>query len=260
MQINSVLNSFSIMKAFLGRERSLTLKAISQQARMPPSKVHRYLQSLISCGMVSQDVSTGRYALGPMSIEYGLAGLSKIDPVRRACQAAAPMAADLEAGVAVSVLSQAGPVLVLYEEPASGLQYQVRIGATSPLLSSAVGHVFLSYLPRDIAMAQLRALAPAGSLRGIDVDGLIHRVRTAGYATESAAFSQTVYGLAAPVFNALGEIAAAMTLYSHDPDLLDRNARSIRTLLDETRRLSLAGGEVLRGPPERTGGVAHALG
>lgn len=253
MYINSVLNSFSIMRAFLGEGRSLSLKAISQQARMPPSKVHRYLQSLISCGMVSQDYATGRYALGPMTIEYGLAGLAKIDPVRRACQATAAIAAGLDIGVAVSVFSSAGPVFIFYEEPDDGTQYHVRIGTTTPLLSSSSGHVFLAWLPRDQMLAHVRTSTPAGSLRGIDVDGLIHRVRTAGYATESASYSQPVYGLSAPIFNPVGDIAAAMTFFSHSADLLDRNGRFIRALLDETRRLSLAGGEVLRGPPLAVG-------
>lgn len=249
MFINSVLNSFTIMQAFLGRERALTLKAISQQARMPPSKVHRYLQSLIDCGMVSQDYTSGRYALGPMAIEYGLAGLAKIDPVRRACQAAAPIARDLDVGVAVSVFSAGGPVFIFYEEPASGTQYQVRIGATTPMLSSSTGHVFLSYLPRAQMMSHIQSTVPPEARRGIDIDSLIHRIRTAGYATEAASYSQSVYGLAAPIFNPMGEICAALTFFSHRADLLDREGRSIRTLLDETRRLSLAGGEVLKGAP-----------
>lgn len=249
MFINSVLNSFSILQAFLGRERALTLKAISQQARMPPSKVHRYLQSLISCGMVSQDYASGRYALGPMAIEYGLAGLAKIDPVKRACQATATIAHDLDVGAAVSVFSASGPVFIVYEEPSSGTQYQIRIGATTPMLSSSTGHVFLSYLPRVQMMSHIQSTLPAETRRGVDVDGLIHRIRTAGYATEAASYSQSVYGLSAPIFNPMGEICAVLTLFSHRAELLDREGRFIRTLLDETRRLSLAGGEVLRGPP-----------
>lgn len=248
MFINSVLNSFSILQAFLGGERAMTLKAISQQARMPPSKVHRYLQSLISCGMVSQDYSSGRYALGPMATEYGLAGLAKIDPVRRACQATAEIARDLDIGSAVSVFSTGGPVFVIYEEPTSGTQYQIRIGATTPMLSSATGHVFLAYLPRVQMMSHIQSTLPPEGRRGIDIDGLVHRIRTAGYATEAASYSQSVYGLAAPIFNPMGEICATLTLFSHRAELLDREGRFIRTLLDETRRLSLAGGELLRGP------------
>jgi len=258
MFINSVLNSFSILQAFLGRERSLTLKAISQHARMPPSKVHRYLQSLISCGMVSQDQASGRYALGPMAIQYGLAGLAKIDPVRRTCQATATLALDLDVGAAVSVFSAGGPVFIVYEEPGSAAQYQIRIGATTPMLSSSTGHVFLAYLPRGQAMRHIQATLPAETRRAVDIDGLIHRVRTAGYATETASYSQAVYGLSAPVFNPVGEICAALTFFSHRPDLLDRQGRFIRTLLDETRRLSLTGGEMLRGPARLPSAVSAA--
>lgn len=247
MYINSVLNSFSIMQAFLGRERTLTLKAVSQSARMPPSKVHRYLQSLISCGMVLQDHESGRYGLGPMAVEYGLAGLAKIDPVRRACQATAALTAELDAGAAVSVFSAGGPVFIFYEEPASGTQYNVRIGTIPPLLSSATGHVFAAFLPRPQLMNHIQATLPP-ERRGIDIDGLVHRVRTAGYATEAASYSQAVYGLSAPVFDALGDVCAAVTLFSHRSELLDQGGRAIRRLLDETRRLSLAGGDALRSP------------
>lgn len=248
MYINSVLNSFSILQAFLGRERTLTLKAISQAARMPPSKAHRYLHSLISCGMVSQDHESGRYGLGPMAIEYGLAGLAKIDPVRRTCQAAAALTADLDVGAAVSVFSAGGPIFIFYEEPPSDTQYNVRIGTMPAMLSSATGHVFTAFLPGPQMMSHVQATLPPERRRGVDIDGLVHRVRAAGYGTESASYSQSVYGLSAPVFDALGEICAAVTLFSHRSEILDRNSRAIRRLLDETRRLSISGGAALRPP------------
>lgn len=247
MYINSVLNSFSIMRAFLGRERSMTLKSISEHARMPPSKVHRYLQSLVSCGMVSQDLSTGRYALGTMAVEYGLAGLTKIDPVRRASRAALGLAVELDVGVAVSVFSAAGPVVILYEEPPSEMRHHVAIGTMNSLISSSSGHIFLSFLSRDRVRDHLRPPAVSEALKGVDMDGLIGRVRTAGYATESASYSQPVYGVSAPVFNALGDLAAVMTFYSARSELLDRHGRALRRLLEETRRLSLSGGEILHG-------------
>ncbi len=256
MHINSVLNTFTILKAFLGRERSMTLKAISQHARMPPSKAHRYLHSLITCGMVSQDFATGRYALGPMAVEYGLVGLAKIDPVRRTCQAAVGLAAELDVAAAVAVFSLAGPVFVTYEEPMSGIRCHVSIGASASMVSSSTGHVFLAYLERDRMLEHVRSTAALDTLRGVDLDGLIHRVRNAGYATESAAFGRPVYGLSAPVFNALGEICAALTLFSYRADLLDPANRSIRMLLEETRRLSLAGGEALRAPDPGLAGAA----
>lgn len=247
MFINSVLNTFCIMQAFLGRERSMSLKSISEQAKMPPSKVHRYLQSLVICGMVSQDSATGRYALGPMAVEYGLAGLVKIDPVRRACRAAVGLAGELDVGVAVSVFSAGGPVVILYEEPVSEMRYRVALGTTNSMIASSSGHIFLSYLPRDRVQQHLRSTMAADVMGGVDIDGLIHRIRTAGYATESASYTHPIYGLSAPVFNALGDLAAVMTFYSARSELLDRNSRQIRRLLDETRRISLAGGEILHG-------------
>src|ERR1700755_988176 len=57
------------------------LKTIAAATGMPPSKAHRYLVSFIRAGFVDRDPETGRYRLGPASVQLGLSALANVDAV-----------------------------------------------------------------------------------------------------------------------------------------------------------------------------------
>lgn len=240
MTVNAVFNCFDVLKAFLGAERSLPLKAVSQAAGMPASKTHRYLQSLVKCGLVVQDRQNGRYALGPGAVQLGLAGLSRIDPVRNACREAARMAWEFDVGVAVSVFSPQGPVVVAYEEPSATVQPPILVGSRMTWLASAPGQVFLAHLPRARAVNLVMATIAAGCRHAVDIDGLAHRVRQRGYAEAPEGAASGTGCIAAPVFDAVHAVGAVVAFASPKPDLTDPKRRYVGALLAETRALSLA--------------------
>ncbi|MBS0553285.1 MAG: helix-turn-helix domain-containing protein, partial [Proteobacteria bacterium] len=73
--VQSLEVGMSILKAMATGRRSMMLKDIAAAAGMPPSKVHRYLVSLIRSGLVEQDRLTSRYDLGPFALNLGLVAL-----------------------------------------------------------------------------------------------------------------------------------------------------------------------------------------
>src|SRR5208283_5891318 len=58
------------------------LKTIAAEAGMHPAKAHRYIVSFMRGGAVERDPATGRYRLGAMARQLGIAALQGLDVVR----------------------------------------------------------------------------------------------------------------------------------------------------------------------------------
>ena len=77
----------------LGRHVApMALRDLAKAAGMTAGKAHPYLVSFIKVGFVSQDTA-GRYELGPLALQLGMAKLRRLDPgtyERRARPGCAP--------------------------------------------------------------------------------------------------------------------------------------------------------------------------
>src|SRR5262245_32420854 len=80
--VQSVEVGLRVMRQLAERPGPIALKDLAKAANMPAAKAHRYLVSLIRAGMAEQDRETGRYRLGPMALQIGLAALREIDVLK----------------------------------------------------------------------------------------------------------------------------------------------------------------------------------
>jgi DNA-binding IclR family transcriptional regulator len=78
-----------------------------------------------------------------------------------------------------------------------------------PLLNSATGRIFLAYLPKRQTQRLVALETPA---RNRDVEALAARVRANGMAQVSGDHIPGLSAISAPVLDAHGEAAAAITL------------------------------------------------
>lgn len=115
--VQSLEVGMSILRAMATGRRSMMLKEIAEAAGMPPSKAHRYLVSLIRSGLVEQDRLTSRYDLGPFALNLGLVALDRIDRIRLGLLAITDLRDETNETVALTVWSDAGPVVVRWERP-----------------------------------------------------------------------------------------------------------------------------------------------
>jgi DNA-binding IclR family transcriptional regulator len=226
MLIKSVGVSFSILKAFVGRRSALTLKEIGYQSKLPPSKAHRYLQSLIREGMVVQDRRTRQYRLGPTAISFGLEALEHSDPVVSACELLRDVAQTEDVGASVDVFSAMGPICIWYEQGPSYFGAPVRLGSIQSMETSAAGQVFQAFLPEHISATAAKA-CKRGAEGAISLPPSVAdapaSAKARGYAIVD---SGAGYGVscAAPVFDARGEICAAVSLFAaagEEPSRID---------------------------------------
>jgi DNA-binding IclR family transcriptional regulator len=207
-----------ILKALCRLGGAASLTAVAAEVEESTAKVHRYMASLIQEGMVAQNPATQHYYLGQEAIAIGLAALRQCDPIRLGEPALVRLREQLQATCFLAVMGNQGPTILRFEEPGLPITINVRAGSVMPLLWSATGQVFLSYLDDAAVASQAeRELAAATKAQRTllpgrnPVEALRRRVRSQGCATICGTLLPGISAVAAPVFDYKGHVCAVLT-------------------------------------------------
>ncbi len=146
--IQSIEVGFRLLQALAASPRAMMLRDLAAAAGMNPAKAHRYLVSFMRLGAVAQDPVSGRYDLGPFALQLGLAGLNRLDPVKKARPILSRLRDELDLTAGIAVWGNHGPTVVHWEESSHPVTVSLRLGDVMPMLNSATGRLYGAYLPR----------------------------------------------------------------------------------------------------------------
>jgi len=208
--VQSVEVGLRLMRQMAQRPGPIALKDLAKAAGMPAAKAHRYLVSLIRAGLAEQDRETGRYRLGPMALELGLAALRELDVLKFGGEVLADLRASIDETVLLAVWGNKGPVVARWEESSRPVATNVRAGWVMPLVNSATGRCFTAYLPEAATATLLEEefrLMP--DARG-GYPARLAEIRAHGLSRVEGDLLRGVASVAAPVFDRNGTIVAVI--------------------------------------------------
>lgn len=220
--VQSVEVGLRIAACLAAAPGAMQLKDLASASGIPAAKVHRYLVSMVRAGLVEQHPETGLYDLGPLALELGVAALERLDVVEVAMRTLRSLRDELNETVLLSVWGTHGVTVVRWLESTRAMIVNVRLGSVLPLIDSASGLCFLAFLPRSVTAPLVRAeLAGARSpcRSEEEVAERVEAVRRHGIGRVRGGVLPGVSGLAAPVFNEQGEIAAALAVMGPQDEL-----------------------------------------
>ncbi|ANC01903.1 MULTISPECIES: IclR family transcriptional regulator [Pseudomonas] len=228
-----------ILKALAELSPSTSLSRLAEHVQMPASKVHRYLQALIASGFAEQDAATNHYGLGREALRVGMAALGSIDVLKVAALPLSQLRDALNESCFIAVWGNQGATVVNIEPAVRAVTVVTQIGSVLPLLSSSTGLVFAAHLPeRETIELRDRELAARGQQVEHYVD-LFTQIRTRGLHHVHGLLMPGVDALSAPVFNAMGQIAAVMTVVGPTSIFhADEDGPAARQLLSAARTVS----------------------
>jgi len=228
--IQSVDIGFRVLAALAAEPGAAGLGTVAQRSNLSPSQAHRYLASLVASGMAHQDPSSGRYELGPQAIQIGLAALSRTDVFAEADPAIAAFARETGRTTLIAARGPLGPTVVRWHAARVPVITSVTVGSVLSFLTSATGHVFLSFMNAEEAAGAIeieRGTIP----RAIDIDlsAIRSRVRSAMAAFADETVIPGLRAAAVPILDIQGRAALVATVLatsavdrSDDKEMLER--------------------------------------
>lgn len=248
--IQSLDAALSVLRTLAASGSAMTLTDLAKASGMPATKVHRYLASFVASGFVEQRERSGRYDLGPAALSIGLSAMARNDVVNRVADALPDLVEETGLTALLSIWGDHGPTVVRWERAAAFFITSLGLGTTTPLINSATGRVFLTYLPRLVTQGILQrevlqsttspdrsaSASPVIAKPGVapsdngDPDALAHRTRSNGYASVDGRFIPGLAAIAAPVLDWQMEATCAVTLIGTDTGIIGPKTHAVQAL------------------------------
>lgn len=238
--VQSVAIAATILKALAAEGGRLPLRGLVAATGMPRGKVHRYLTTLRTAGFIVQDPESGQYRIGPAAVTVGLVGLRAMGPVRQLHEALPRLRDRINETVTAAIWGDGGPTIIAIEESDHVVTMNVRVGSVLPLLTTAIGRLFLGYLPgammQRFVAAERRVQASTAALpTEEEIAARLAEIRAARLSRASSPLLPGIDAVAAPVFDYRGKLVAAICVVGQQ-DALD--ARVTAALGESTDTLS----------------------
>lgn len=147
--VQSLEVGLSVLNALLEHNQPIILKDLSSKLEMHPAKVHRYLVSLIRMDYAKQ-LEDGQYALGDQAWRLGLNCIQHSDTLQLVQHLIYDLQSKIGCGIQISKWSPKGPVVVQSIESNHPISIVTKVGSIMPLVNSAAGRLFASYLPEHL--------------------------------------------------------------------------------------------------------------
>jgi len=212
--INRILN---ILEILAENTDGLLITALSKEAGLHVSTVHRLLKTLKKRDYIEQAEATGKYSLGLKLFEIGIKKLESIDLRQLAKPLMVELANITKETVHLVVLAKDEGVYIDKVEAQGAIRLHSQIGWRLPLHATATGKTFLAHLPKENVIKIIKEKGQSFYTKNtiIDLPALkkeLEKIKLQGYSLDKEEYQDGVHSIAVPIKNHTGEVIAAMSL------------------------------------------------
>lgn len=234
-----VIDIIDLLKDF---PRGLTLKEIADKLSLPQSSTFHLLQTMQARQFLSV-TERKAYKLGPKLIQIGTRALETLDVNAVAQPYLQELMESLEETVFMAVMLGHELIYVAKVDNYRSVRTSAQIGMRKPVYCTGLGKAFLAFMPEQVKDNILSGIEmPAITQNTITnpetLNEQLAEFRMQGYAIDDEENEGGLYCLAAPVFNAAGEIIAAISVAGPKNRMYPRHSEIACELLSKTKAIS----------------------
>jgi DNA-binding IclR family transcriptional regulator len=210
--VAAVERAVAVLDSLSDGSPELGTNEIARRTGINASTVSRLLATLASARLVEHVPATGRYRLGPRLLQLGNLVLGRLDlrdvarPHLQELVRATGMTATLSAP------GEHDAVTVDFVQSDATVQSVARVGRPSIGHATAAGKVLLALGDAEPAPGALKAYTPRTITHHARLETELARVARRGYAEAAGEREEDLNAIAAPVFDADGELAGIVGL------------------------------------------------
>jgi IclR family transcriptional regulator, KDG regulon repressor len=243
--IASAAGTLEVLEVLSNSGSELPLGAIVDATGRPKGTVHRMLATLVNTGFVSRDPASGRYRPTLKLWRLGAAAVRDLDITKVARPVLEELMSETAETVHLALLDPSGGVVYVSKvESAQSIRVQTRLGQLNPSWCTATGRSLLAFHP-DVAdrvlTGRLEARTPKTVTDPRRIRAALAEVREKGYAVTRAENHLEMGGIAAPVRDHTGNVAAACGIaipaYRMERSLVERSIPLVLRASGEISRL-----------------------
>ena len=238
--IQSLLRSMELLEVLKEKNRSYSIAELADIMDLPPSTIHRILQTFCEKKYVIRDERSHTYRLGPALIPLGKAAAKGI----RLQDAAYPVLTALsestrEDAYLVIPVGNKGLVIEKVDGPNHlkvveefGYEMYMHCGAIRKVLLAYQSPYFIDEYFKNIIVHD-RAFP---HVRPDDLRAELDKIHRDGYAITYGDYVTDAVGIGAPVFNSEGELAASIGIIA--PTIRVDNDNILKNHLEQVQRFA----------------------
>ncbi len=239
----SVDRTISILETVAAHPSGMSNAEISRKLRIPKSSASYILRALEKHGYLRRD-GEHKYRLGLKILNLGRGALSGVDVREVALPIMRALVDHVHITSHLAILDGNQAVYVERVESPGFIKMDTWVGRRMEVYSTSVGKALVAHLPEERVQAILRErgmkkrtpntiTTPGRFLRELE------QVRERGYAFDDEENSVGVRCVAAPVFNAAGEVEAALNVTGTTQQVNRESlSRIVDTVKESARRIS----------------------
>ena len=209
--IQSLMRSIDLLEILKAPDKAFSISELSDRLALPPSTVHRILQTFCARNYITKDESTHLYRLGPALISLGTAASHNL----RLQDMARPVLEHLShdsSEDAFLVIRAGNKGLVLDKvEGANILKVVEKFGAAVDLHCGAIRKALLAYQSEDFLQEYIRVKMPGADSAATEAFFTrLAEIRKDGVACSTGDYIAGAVGIGAPVFTLGGKVIASI--------------------------------------------------
>ena len=230
--IQSLMRSIDLLEILKAPDKAFSISELSDRLALPPSTVHRILQTFCARNYITKDESTHLYRLGPALISLGTAASHNL----RLQDMARPVLESLSresAEDAFLVIRAGNKGLVLDKvEGANILKVVEKFGAAVDLHCGAIRKSLLAYQSEDFLHEYTRLkLTAVDTPKPEELLARLADIRRDGVACSAGDYIAGAVGIGAPIFTLGGKVIASIGIIAPENRILGQHRADMIALV-----------------------------
>ncbi|SFJ17546.1 IclR family transcriptional regulator [Thermoflavimicrobium dichotomicum] len=242
MSVKSAVRVLEIFELLRNYPQGLTIKEIGTMLNFPQSSTFNLVKTLYEKGYLSR-TELKKYKLGPKLIDLGTSSMESMDLCRDARVHLEKLMQQVEETVFMAILSGDEMVYVAKIDNNRSIRTSAQIGSRRPMYCTGLGKAILAFLSNEkreglLAKMKLEPITEHTITDRNELEKQLRLFKDQGYAIDNEENEEGLYCIAAPVFDATGDVVAAVSVAGPKDRMKKRHEFIVFHVLNTTRTIS----------------------